>query len=108
MAEKLPNPLNSGGSSDFLAFSTISTNSGAGSNNSSGSSDFLAFSTTSTPRAKEDKFKPQRGKVNRQSNWQRFGEFESGQRGGGRGNRPQFYSPQNNRGSQNQSQSKFY
>ena len=66
------------------------------------------LSTTSTPRAKEDKFKPQRGKVNRQSNWQRFGEFESGQRGGGRGNRPQFYSPQNNRGSQNQSQSKFY
>ena len=43
---------------------------------------------------------PQRGKVNRQSNWQRFGEFESGQRGGGRGNRPQFYSPQNNRGAQ--------
>jgi len=103
MAEKLPNPLNSGGSSDFLAFSTTSTNSGGG-NNSSGSSDFLAFSTTSTPRAKEDKFKPQRGKVNRQSNWQRFGEFESGQRGGGRGNRPQFYSPQNNRGSQNPSQ----
>ena len=42
MAEKLPNPLNSGGSSDFLAFSTTSTNSGGG-NNSSGSSDFLAF-----------------------------------------------------------------
>lgn len=103
MADKLPNPLNSGGSSDFLAFSTTSTNSGAG-NNSSGSSDFLAFSTTSTPRAKEDKFKPQRGKVNRQSNWQRFGEFESGQRGGGRGNRPQFYSPQSNGGSQNPSQ----
>lgn len=103
MADKLPNPLNSGGSSDFLAFSTTSTNSGGG-NNSSGSSDFLAFSTTSTPRAKEDKFKPQRGKVNRQSNWQRFGEFESGQRGGGRGNRPQFYSPQSNGGSQNPSQ----
>ena len=51
MADKLPNPLNSGGSSDFLAFSTTSTNSGGG-NNSSGSSDFLAFSTTSTPRAK--------------------------------------------------------
>ena len=66
------------------------------------------LSTTSTPRAKEDKFKPQRGKVNRQSNWQRFGEFESGQRGGGRGNRPQFYSPQNNRGSQNPSQSKLH
>ena len=50
----------------------------------------------------------QRGKVNRQSNWQRFGEFESGQRGGGRGNRPQFYSPQSNRGSQNPSQSKLW
>ena len=78
MADKLPNPLNDSGISK------------------SSSSDFLAFSTSSTPR--EDKFKPRRGKVNRQDNWQRFGQFERG--GGGGGNRPRFYSPQNNRGSQ--------
>jgi len=82
MADKLPNPLNSGGGS---------------SNNSSSSSsmDFLAFSTTSTPR--EEKFKPRRGKQNRQDNWNRFGQFERG------GNRPRFSSPQPNRGSHNNS-----
>ena len=85
MADKLPNPLNN------------PSNSGGGSSNSSSSNsmDFLAFSTTSTPR--QERFKPQRGKANRQDNWSRFGQFE---RGGGNGNRPRFNSPQQNRGSQ--------
>jgi len=81
MSDKLPNPLSSGGSG-------------------SSSSDFLAFSTSTTSTPRQDKFKPQRGKANRQANWQRFGQFE---RGGGNGNRARFNSPQPNRGSQNNS-----
>ncbi len=47
--------------------------------------DFIGFSS-SPGHNREDRFQPRRGKRNRQDNWQRFGQFEQGQRG-------HFYSP---------------
>ena len=67
MAAPLPNPLSDSDTPDFLAFSAAST---------------------STPR--QERFKPKRGKQNRQDNWRQFGRFEDRSQ-----NRSQPSTPQN-------------
>ena len=41
--------------------------------------DFLAFSASSTSTPRQERFKPKRGKQNRQDNWRQFGRFEDRQ-----------------------------